>query len=133
MVGRVAWLDDAPGATRPDAHEGDEHPMRKVTKQVAFDGGWDEERRRKVAELFDSMAADWTARLATAVLEVSRGALPTTVQGASNNGLAPDCHRSSSTGIIFINLAPTNHIAARLRQQFSHRLPQKFSHSGAFH
>ena len=61
MVGRVAWLDDAPGATRPDPREGDEHPMRKVTKQVAFDGGWDEERRRKVAELFDSMAADWTA------------------------------------------------------------------------
>ncbi len=61
MAGTVAWLEDAPGAVRPSAPEGDEHPMRKVTKQVAFDGGWDEERRRKVAELFDSMAAEWTA------------------------------------------------------------------------
>lgn len=61
MAGVVAWLDDAPGTVRPVEAEGDEHPMRKVTKQVAFDGGWDEERRRKVAELFDSMAAEWTA------------------------------------------------------------------------
>lgn len=60
MTGGVTWLNDAPGATRPDAPEGDEHPMRKVTKQVAFDSGWDEARRRKIAELFDSMAADWT-------------------------------------------------------------------------
>jgi len=61
MAGTVLWLHDAPGTVRAGPPEGDEHPMRKVTKQVAFDGGWDEQRRRKVAGLFDSMAAGWTA------------------------------------------------------------------------
>lgn len=42
---------------------GADHPMRKVTRQVAFDiGAWDAERRRKVRELFDSMAAGWNER-----------------------------------------------------------------------
>lgn len=38
------------------------HPMRLVTRQVAFEsgvGGWTAERRAKVAELFDGLAADW--------------------------------------------------------------------------
>lgn len=38
-----------------------DHPMRKVTRQVAFDGKWDAERAAKVAALFDSLAADWSA------------------------------------------------------------------------
>lgn len=61
MPGTVDWVEDAPGAVRPGQPE-NEHPMRKVTRQVAFDGGWDPERRRKVAELFDSMATEWTAK-----------------------------------------------------------------------
>ena len=36
------------------------HPMRIVTRQVAFEpGGWTAERRAKVAELFDGMASGW--------------------------------------------------------------------------
>ncbi|MGI9602313.1 MAG: class I SAM-dependent methyltransferase [Acidimicrobiales bacterium] len=37
----------------------DEHPMRRVTREVAFDEGWGADRRDKVAALFDSMAATW--------------------------------------------------------------------------
>lgn len=33
--------------------------MRKVTRQVAFDGGWDRTRAAKVSALFDGMAAEW--------------------------------------------------------------------------
>ena len=33
--------------------------MRKVTRQVAFEGGWDPVRADKVAALFDGMADDW--------------------------------------------------------------------------
>ena len=42
---------------------GPEHPMRKVTRQVAFEpGGWTPERAAKVAALFDRMAAEWHRR-----------------------------------------------------------------------
>jgi len=34
--------------------------MRRVTRQVAFDGKWDAERAQKVADLFTSMSHDWT-------------------------------------------------------------------------
>lgn len=39
---------------------GADHPMRKVTRQVAFDGSWDSARAAKVADLFSSMASEWT-------------------------------------------------------------------------
>lgn len=38
--------------------------MRKVTRQVAFDGAWDAERARKVGGLFDGMAEEWVERSA---------------------------------------------------------------------
>lgn len=40
---------------------GEASPIRKVTRQVAFDGTWDAERAAKVAALFDSMSDEWTA------------------------------------------------------------------------
>jgi SAM-dependent methyltransferase len=41
-----------------------EHPMRKVTRQVAFEpGGWTAERRAKVGELFDGLAPGWKSHL----------------------------------------------------------------------
>ena len=43
----------------PDSGVGDEHPMRRVTRQVAFEDGWSAGRARKVADLFDGMAAGW--------------------------------------------------------------------------
>jgi Methyltransferase domain len=39
------------------------HPMRKVTRQVAFEPtGWTPERREKVAALFDGLASTWHDR-----------------------------------------------------------------------
>jgi SAM-dependent methyltransferase len=41
----------------------DDHPMRKVTRQVAFDPeGWTPERAAKVVELFDGLADEWNSR-----------------------------------------------------------------------
>jgi SAM-dependent methyltransferase len=50
--------EDPPRPPRPEAAA---HPMRAVTRQIAFDGdgGWTAERRAKVAALFDGLAADW--------------------------------------------------------------------------
>lgn len=53
-------LDDAPGVSEPEPFAGPDHPMRKLTRQVAFDGAWDSTRADKVGTLFDSMAADWS-------------------------------------------------------------------------
>lgn len=42
---------------------GENHPMRQVTRQVAFDpGGWTPERAAKVTALFDDLAAEWHTR-----------------------------------------------------------------------
>jgi SAM-dependent methyltransferase len=50
----------APG--RPEL-AGPDHPMRKVTRQVALErSGWDPERARKVGALFDGLAPEWHAR-----------------------------------------------------------------------
>ncbi len=52
-----------PPVSDPGGPGGPDHPMRKVTVQVAFDpGGWTAERRAKVAALFDSLAEEWHTR-----------------------------------------------------------------------
>jgi SAM-dependent methyltransferase len=53
-------IEEAPGRpTRGD----EDHPMRKVTRQVAFEpDGWTPERAGKVAALFDSLASEWHTR-----------------------------------------------------------------------
>ena len=41
----------------------DDHPMRKVTREVAFDpSSWTAERRAFVAEIFDGEAPNWHTR-----------------------------------------------------------------------
>ena len=55
-------LPDAPGTVDPEPFAGPDHPIRKVTRRVAFEGAWDLERAHKFADLFDSMAADWAKR-----------------------------------------------------------------------
>jgi len=82
VSGSVTILVDGPAVEAPPAFAGDDHPMRKVTRQVAFDGAWDRERAAKVATLFDSMAAGWTvdhdhpARLAPLRDALDRGDVP---------------------------------------------------------
>ena len=78
----VEALSDAPDVVSPEAFAGPDHPMRKVTRQVAFEGGWDVARAGKVAALFDGMAAGWTAthvdasRAASIVDGLERGGAP---------------------------------------------------------
>jgi SAM-dependent methyltransferase len=49
--------DDAPSGLSAD------HPMRTVTRAVAFDpDGWTDATRRQVADLFDSLADEWSSR-----------------------------------------------------------------------
>ena len=53
---------DPPRPVATDEHAN--HPMRAVTRQIAFEpGGWTGERRAKVAELFDGLAPGWHSHL----------------------------------------------------------------------
>ncbi|MDG2028758.1 MAG: hypothetical protein P8J50_16770 [Acidimicrobiales bacterium] len=58
MAGSVDWLADAPDTDRNIRVFGSEHPMREVTRTVAFGGEWNEETRDFVAGIFDSMAPE---------------------------------------------------------------------------
>lgn len=63
MVGAVITeLPDGPDIAEPEPIGGPDHPMRKVTRQVAFEDGWSPGRAAKVAELFDSLAPEWSER-----------------------------------------------------------------------
>jgi SAM-dependent methyltransferase len=75
----------------------DDHPMRKVTREVAFAAGtWDDSLRVEVARLFDGLAPEWHTRDAPGrydALEdaLDRGAVPTdavAVELGSGTGLA---------------------------------------------
>jgi SAM-dependent methyltransferase len=53
----------APPDGDPPAGLNADHPMRVVTRAVAFDpDGWTERRRAEVAELFDRLADEWHTR-----------------------------------------------------------------------
>lgn len=74
-----------------------DHPMRAVTRQVAFEpDGWTPERRAKVAALFDDLAGDWHTREVPGRYEplhdaLERGGVPTdrpTLELGSGTGLA---------------------------------------------
>lgn len=54
-------LADAEDVQEPEPFAGPDNPMRKVTRQVAFEAGWSGGRAKKVAELFDGMADGWGA------------------------------------------------------------------------
>ena len=75
-------LPDGPDLAEPEPVGGPDHPMRKVTREVAFEHGWSAGRAAKVGELFDSLAADWAQRRvertkAAPVLDaLDRGGLP---------------------------------------------------------
>jgi SAM-dependent methyltransferase len=64
MVRRLDSIVE-PAPPRPAAtEEHAAHPMRAVTRQIAFEpGGWTAERRGKVAELFDGLAPGWHSHL----------------------------------------------------------------------
>jgi hypothetical protein len=115
----------------------DDHPMRKVTRQVAFDPqAWDDERREKVAELFDGLAPEWHTRDTPGrydALEdaLTRGGVPTdgvTIELGSGTGLSTPllaghfpCLIAADLSIEMLRIAPAG--AAPRVQLDSSRLP----------
>src|SRR3954452_11346734 len=64
MVRRLDRVIDADPPRIEATAEHAQHPMRNVTRQIAFEpDGWTAERRAKVAELFDGLAPGWKSHL----------------------------------------------------------------------
>ncbi len=78
----VERLAPAAGARRAEPFAGPDHPIRKATRQIAFDGAWDSVRARKFEKLFDGLAPGWTAehvdpvRVAPVIDALDRGDVP---------------------------------------------------------
>lgn len=63
MISHLPVVTDGPAGDAPYAGMSADHPMRRVTLAAAFDpGSWTDERRRRVTELFDGLAEDWSSR-----------------------------------------------------------------------
>lgn len=54
-------LADHPGASRPEPFAGPDHPMRRLTRAMAFGEAWTAHDAARVADVFDGLAADWSA------------------------------------------------------------------------
>ncbi|MFN0026238.1 MAG: class I SAM-dependent methyltransferase [Acidimicrobiales bacterium] len=78
----TGWAPDAAPADGPSGEEAKTHPMRAVTRQIAFEpDGWTPERAAKVTELFNGLAPEWNQRVGTGRLNavadaLDRGAVP---------------------------------------------------------
>lgn len=60
MSADINYLERLDEGKVKDASVNADHPMRKVTHQVAFEpSGWTSERASKVVKLFDEMAESW--------------------------------------------------------------------------
>ncbi len=66
MPGTVTHLDRvdaAPDGRPPDPYASADHPMRRLTEQVATDpASWRDAQRREVAGFFDELAPEWHTR-----------------------------------------------------------------------
>lgn len=74
----LSELDPVPPWTERECRSPDDYlPMQAVTRQIAFDegGGWDEERRAKIAGLFAGLAPGWHTKSTEERLAATRDAL----------------------------------------------------------
>jgi ubiquinone/menaquinone biosynthesis C-methylase UbiE len=110
----------------PDRPEigGPDHPMRKVTRQVAFDpDGWTPERAGKVAQLFDTLAPEWSERTRSERQDALRDALARGGFGEAASGVCIEI--GSGTGSSSDDLARrfATVLAADLSREMLRRAP----------
>lgn len=83
LTGQVLTeLDPHPDVTDPEPFAGPDHPIRIVTRTMAFGGEWRPDHAERMSSLFDELAPEWSERQtdpikAAPVLDaVERGGLP---------------------------------------------------------
>ena len=67
MVGKTARvldrLSDHPSARDPEPFAGPDHPIRVLTRRMAFADEWTSAHAGRMTELFDGLAAEWADRV----------------------------------------------------------------------
>jgi ubiquinone/menaquinone biosynthesis C-methylase UbiE len=58
----IEQLADHPSTQDPEPFAGPDHPMRKLTRSIALGEPWTQDDADRVAGVFDSLAAEWSAR-----------------------------------------------------------------------
>lgn len=115
-------LIDAQDVVVPAAFADASHPIRKVTRQVAFDGAWDSSRATKFGALFDGLARDWSQshgeapRQAVVADAVSRG-------GADTSGTWLDCGSGTGINTTLVGNSVENLVALDLSAQMLAHAP----------
>ena len=77
-------LDAHPEATDPEPFAGPDHPIRQLTRAIAFGKEWKPEHAERMSTLFNELAPDWSADHVDATKAapvrdgLERGALPLT-------------------------------------------------------
>lgn len=118
----LTTLPDGPDTVTPEPFATAEHPIRKVTRQVAFDGAWDTVRAAKMESLFDKLAADWSgrhndpARRAPVLDAVDRG-------GADPTGCWLECGSGSGDNTVLVRSHVRDLVAFDLAQEMLRHAP----------
>ncbi|WP_394943518.1 class I SAM-dependent methyltransferase [uncultured Ilumatobacter sp.] len=58
----LTTLTDHSQATDPEPFAGPDHPIRQITRIMAFGGTWTHDNKTNMGRLFDGMAAEWSER-----------------------------------------------------------------------
>jgi len=58
----IEVLADHPSTRDPEPFAGPDHPMRRLTRSVALGEPWTPDDADRVADIFDSLAEEWSAR-----------------------------------------------------------------------
>ncbi len=75
-------LDPHPDASEPEPFAGPDHPIRKITRRMAYGETWTPEHAERMSTLFDELAPEWSERRTDDVKRapiddaISRGELP---------------------------------------------------------
>lgn len=110
----ITELADAKGTVAPEPFADANHPMRKVTRQVAFDGVWNAERAGKVAALFDGLAPEWASesvdelKIAPILDALERGEVPLAgrwLELGSGTGAGTDALTGAGAQVVVLDLS----------------------------
>ena len=113
------------GEGRPDL-AGPDHPIRKVTREIAFDpAAWNPERAGKVAELFDKLAPEWHTRASQGRQEPLLDALD---RGGPTGGLCLEVGSGTGFGTGALQSRFGTVLALDLSMEMLRRAPSDLGH-----